>query len=188
MYWPLDKSWYEGFVKSFDKKRSKHLVQYDDAEEELLELGKEKIEWVEQSVTKFKRLRRGSSSSLSFRKMVIEDDDDEVENLEDEDEVNDIDGGGDDDSSDEDWGKSGEKEVDENSEEEEGMEIDDEDEENGVVRSKRKPGADSGELRKRKIGGGKELGPAKKTKGGKDVSKGGFKVSIMEPSDNADSK
>ncbi|PON72400.1 DNA mismatch repair protein [Trema orientale] len=177
VYWPLDKSWYEGFVKSYDEGEGKHLVQYDDAEEEFLELGKEKIEWVEQSVTRFKRLRRGSS--FSIRKMVIEDD--EEENLEDDDGGG---GGGGDDSSDEDWGKSGEKEVAESSEEE-NVEMEDEDEEVEVVRSKGKPGG-QGESRKRKIGGESESDSAKKNKGGKDVSKVGLKVSVMEPTDNAE--
>ncbi|XP_062083571.1 DNA mismatch repair protein MSH6 [Humulus lupulus] len=182
VYWPLDKSWYEGFVKSFDKDQGKHLVQYDDAEEESLELAKEKIEWVEQSVKNLKRLRRGSS--LSMRKMVI--DDDEVENLEDEEE-DDNDGDGADDSSDEDWGKSGEKMVSENSEEQDmEMELDDEDEKSEALRYKGKRSGE-GESKKRKIGGGGELDSAKKSKGSKD-NKGGSKVSIMEttPTDNAE--
>ncbi|KAL8142654.1 hypothetical protein V2J09_015686, partial [Rumex salicifolius] len=58
VYWPLDKSWYEGCVKSFNKMSGKHLIQYEDGEEELLDLSKEKIEWLEGSVKKFKRLRR----------------------------------------------------------------------------------------------------------------------------------
>lgn len=78
VYWPLDKAWYEGCVKSFDKECNKHLVQYDDGEDELLDLGKEKIEWVQESVSLLKRLRCGS-----FKKVVVEDDE-EMENVEDE--------------------------------------------------------------------------------------------------------
>lgn len=78
VYWPLDKAWYEGCVKSFDKECNKHLVQYEDGEDELLDLGKEKIEWVQESVSSLKRLRRGS-----LKKVVVEDDE-EMENLEDE--------------------------------------------------------------------------------------------------------
>ncbi|KAF4364558.1 hypothetical protein G4B88_012140 [Cannabis sativa] len=184
VYWPLDESWYEGFVKSFDKDQGKHLVQYDDAEEELLDLAKEKIEWVKQSAKKLKRLRRGSS--LSMRKMII-DDEDEAENLEDEEE-GDSDGSGADDSSDEDWGKSGEKMVTENSEEEDmEMVLEDEDEKDEALRCKGKPGVE-GISKKRKIGGAVEFDSAKKSKGSKDVNKGGSKVSIMRttPTDNAE--
>jgi DNA mismatch repair protein MSH6 len=70
----LDKAWYEGYVKSFDKDANKHLVQYDDAEEELLDLEKEKIEWVDESVKKkLRRLRRGSSDSKDgeIKKLII---------------------------------------------------------------------------------------------------------------------
>ncbi|KAJ6680084.1 SISTER CHROMATID COHESION PDS5-LIKE PROTEIN [Salix purpurea] len=100
VYWPMDKSWYEGCVKSYDDESKKHLIQYDDFEEELLDLSNEKIEWVEPCVKKFKRLRRGS---LGFRKIVLEDE--EMENVEG---VNGGAGGGraGDDSSDEDWGKN----------------------------------------------------------------------------------
>ncbi|KAJ0589820.1 putative DNA mismatch repair protein MutS/MSH [Helianthus annuus] len=93
VYWPLDKCWYEGCVKSFDKSSGKHLVQYDDAEEERLDLSKEKIELLKEQVKKLKRLRRFS---------VEEDEDDEA--------AGGVESGGDD-SADEDWGKSVEKEV-----------------------------------------------------------------------------
>ncbi|XP_057782207.1 DNA mismatch repair protein MSH6 [Salvia miltiorrhiza] len=92
VYWPLDKSWYEGVVKSFDEVSGKHLVQYDDAEEEKLNLSGEKVEWIEEPVKKkLRRLRRLS---------VVEDDDDEV----DEGNLKELE----DDSDDEDWeGKEG---------------------------------------------------------------------------------
>ncbi|KAJ4838664.1 DNA mismatch repair protein msh6 [Turnera subulata] len=164
VYWPLDKSWYEGCVKSFDKDSGKHLVVYDDFEEELLDLGKEKVEWIEESVKKFKRLRRGS---LGFKKMTV---------IEDE-EMEDVSGGGDvdgDDSSDEDWEKNVEKEV---SEEEADVDLEEEEEESS---KKGKRGAKS-ELMKRKASGGGKLGPAKKGKSEGDVGNGGFKVSAVEP-------
>ncbi|CAI9767882.1 unnamed protein product [Fraxinus pennsylvanica] len=46
IYRPLDKSWCEGWVKSFDNILGKHLVRYKDANEELLNLAEERIEWV----------------------------------------------------------------------------------------------------------------------------------------------
>ncbi|KAJ4727792.1 DNA mismatch repair protein [Melia azedarach] len=107
VYWPLDKAWYEGCVKSFDKECNKHLVQYEDDEEELLDLEKEKIEWVQGSVSVsgFKRLRR---SSLAFKKVVIEDNE-EMENVEEKnDDMSD--------SSDDDWDKNVEEQMSEDEE------------------------------------------------------------------------
>lgn len=167
-------------MKSFDKDAGKHLVQYDDAEEELLNLEKEKFEWVEECVKKFKRLRRGSSS---FDMAVT---DNEVKDLKDE-EGSDNDSGGDD-SSDEDWGKKGEKEIIDDCEEEEDMELEDDEEEVEAMKSKGKRGG-KGESTKRKMNGEGRPGSSKKPKGGEDVSKGGFKVSFMEPTkNNAESK
>lgn len=185
VYWPLDKRWYEGVVKSCDKNGSKHLVQYDDGDEEMLDLGKEKFEWVEESVKRFKRLRLDSLSSL--RKMVI--DDEEAKELEDEDESND--GGGDvDDSTDEDW-KNVAKEVREDCEEdEEDTELDSEegDEENGKVKLKANQGQKE-ELRKRKMNGGGKVGSsAKKTKSSGDVNNASFKVATVETTTNAERK
>lgn len=179
VYWPLDKSWYEGCVKSYDNDSGKHLVQYDDFEEELLDLGKEKIEWVEESAKKFKRLRRGS---LAFKNTVIEDE--EMENIEDVEEAN-VGGGDDgDDSSDEDWGKNAEKEISEEEDVDLGDEEEEADEEDD---KKRKPGEKS-DSRKRKASGGGKLGSGKKGKSGGDVSNGGFKVSVVEPLKNKKSK
>lgn len=144
VYWPLDKSWYEGSVKSFDGGSGKHLVQYDDAEEESLDLAKEKIEWIERSATKFRRLRRGVTASVT--KMVIEEDGDSPENLEDDDEENGNGNAGGDDSSDEDWGKSAEKkriEKLEKDSDDDAMEFDVEEEDKPVGKQ---------DSRKRKVG------------------------------------
>ncbi|CAH9088471.1 unnamed protein product [Cuscuta epithymum] len=89
VYWPLDNCWYEGSVKSFDKTLGKHLVHYDDAEEEMLDLSQERIELIETPVAKkFRRLRRPR---------VVEDD---------EEEKPDVIWNDDDDSEDEEWGNS----------------------------------------------------------------------------------
>ncbi|GLT42632.1 hypothetical protein SLA2020_166220 [Shorea laevis] len=179
VYWPLDKTWYEGVVKAFDKESGKHLVHYDDAEEEELDLGKERIEWVKETTERFKRLRRGGSRA--FKKVVLEDED-EVENVEENSDHNS------DDSSDEDWGKkNAEKEVSEDTEEED-MDLDDEkeeaeeeeeEEEEEIEMSKGKRGGKC-ESRKRKASGGKvDFGKRSKTNG--DAIKGGLKVAAMEP-------
>ncbi|XP_060185631.1 sister chromatid cohesion protein PDS5 homolog A isoform X2 [Lycium barbarum] len=41
VWWPMDKKFYEGVVKSFDTQKSKHVVLYDDGEVEVLRLDKE---------------------------------------------------------------------------------------------------------------------------------------------------
>ncbi|KAL0371530.1 UNVERIFIED_CONTAM: DNA mismatch repair protein MSH6 [Sesamum angustifolium] len=111
VYWPLDKSWYEGCVKSFDKISGKHLVQYDDAEEELLNLLEEKIQWIEEPAKKkLRRLRRIS---------VVED--------EEEDDLNELQ----DDSDDEDWGENEEKEATEDVDSLEDMDLELNEEESG---------------------------------------------------------
>ncbi|KAA3458880.1 DNA mismatch repair protein MSH6 isoform X2 [Gossypium australe] len=179
VYWPLDKAWYEGVVKSFDKVSGKHLIQYDDSEEEELDLGKEKIEWVEETTGRFKRLRRGGS--LAFKKVVIDDEDDDVADSANE-------KSDDDDSSDEDWGKNAEKEVSEDADEED-MDLEDEKEEEeeleeeevGMKVSKRKGGGKT-ESKKRKANGVAKPESGKKSKTSADVStKEEFKVPSVEP-------
>ncbi|GKD87196.1 DNA mismatch repair protein MSH6 [Tanacetum coccineum] len=96
VYWPLDKNWYQGYIRSFDKASGKHLIQYDDSEEEVLDLSTEKFELIEEEkAKKFRRLRRFS----------IEEDEDE-EKVEES-----LESGNDDDSEDEDWEMKAEKEV-----------------------------------------------------------------------------
>ncbi|TYI19204.1 hypothetical protein ES332_A07G148900v1 [Gossypium tomentosum] len=179
VHWPLDKAWYEGVVKSFDKVSGKHLIQYDDSEEEELDLGKEKIEWVEETTGRFKRLRRGGS--LAFKKVVIDDEDDDVADSANE-------KSDDDDSSDEDWGKNAEKEVSEDADEED-MDLEDEKEEEeeleeeevGMKISKRKGGGKT-ESKKRKANGVAKPEFGKKSKTSANGStKEEFKVPSVEP-------
>lgn len=114
VYWPLDKCWYEGCVKSFNEVSGKHLVQYDDADEELLNLSAEKIEWlVEEPPKRLRRLRKFS---------LLEDKVEEEKSFENVEE---------DDPADEDWGKSAEKEAVEE-DVSENMDLDDEVDSNGV--------------------------------------------------------
>ncbi|KAJ8899067.1 hypothetical protein K2173_010220 [Erythroxylum novogranatense] len=177
IYWPLDKCWYEGCVKSYDKKSGKHLVLYDDCEEENLDLGKEKIEWVEDTTVRFKRLRRGS---LAFKRTVIDNDDDDDDEMKDVvDADHDNDGGND--SSDEDWGKSSEKEV---TEEEGDMDLEEEVEEvSDEDDNKKGKRNDKRGLRKRKASGGK-VDSVKKSKACGDMDKVGLRISAAEPLEN----
>ncbi|KAF7818144.1 DNA mismatch repair protein MSH6 [Senna tora] len=174
VYWPLDKAWYEGCVKSFDEVTGKHLVLYDDDEEETLDIAEEKIEWVQETAKKLKRLRRHGFADI--RKMVIEDED----GAENEDgKVDECRGG---DNSCEDWRK---KEVVE--EGEEYMKLEKKDEEditegpNGKRSGKVEPG-------KRKVEGEENLGPAKKSKSGGEVGTGGFKVLSSDPTSHLEVK
>lgn len=148
-------------IKSFDKISRKHLIQYDDADEELLDLAKEKFEWVEEVTRRFRRLRRIS---------VIEDDEGEAVTNAEEAES----GGGDDDSADEDWDKNGETEAAEDVLD--GMDLEEED--NDVKIAKRTPAKNS-ELKKRKSSGG-QLGSSKKSKSALDGNGG----KMVEPKDN----
>ncbi|MED6198115.1 hypothetical protein PIB30_062967, partial [Stylosanthes scabra] len=187
VYWPIDKAWYEGTVKSFDNATSKHLVLYDDDEEESLDLSKEKFEWVQDSsssVRKLKRLRRSGDIPV-VRKMVIDDDEDDASPKGDDD---DDDCGGDD-SSDEDWGKNA---VGEATEEEEDVVLDDEEEDDenaSAERSKRKSTAKV-ESKKRKMGGAEKPEPAKKSKSAGEAGsvKGAFKFSLPEPTSTSETK
>ncbi|KAJ9171734.1 hypothetical protein P3X46_015053 [Hevea brasiliensis] len=168
VYWPLDKRWYEGCVKVYDKDSGKHLVQYDDFEEEMLDLGMEKIEWVEETVKKFKRLRRGS---LAFKKTVIDDENEEMKDVCNVEEENDGD-----DSSDEDWGKNPEMDL----SDEDDMELEDEEEEDNIKVDKKEKQSGKSESRKRKACGAGKLGCGKKSEVVGDASKEELKVSIME--------
>ncbi|KAL3627269.1 hypothetical protein CASFOL_028632 [Castilleja foliolosa] len=62
VWWPLDKEFYEGVVKSFDSEKKKHAIQYDDGDVEVLSLEKEKWELAD-IVIKSER----SGSSKDFR-------------------------------------------------------------------------------------------------------------------------
>lgn len=132
VFWPLDKTWYDGHVKSFNKLTGKHLIQYEDAEEEVLDLEKEKIEWVkEEAPRKLRRLKRVSRSPVPETEIV-------------RDSVN-VD---DDDSEDEDWGKGVGKHVDNDDSEE--VELEEEIEENEKSVAKR-----SGKRSSSSVGSGK---------------------------------
>ncbi|CAA2986797.1 sister chromatid cohesion PDS5 homolog A isoform X1 [Olea europaea subsp. europaea] len=47
VWWPMDKKFYEGVVKSFDTQKMKHVILYDDGDVEVLRLDKERWELVD---------------------------------------------------------------------------------------------------------------------------------------------
>lgn len=144
VYWPLDRTWYEGCVKSFDGVSGEHLVKYDDGDEEMIDLAEEKIELVvEAPARKLRRLRKS---------LVVEEAEEEEEKLEDLESVED-------DSEDEDWGKIADKQVYEDEDVDEDMDLVVEEEKDDAVGSRsRKAGADKVVVsRKRKSGEGVKL-------------------------------
>ncbi|KAI4376198.1 hypothetical protein MLD38_013988 [Melastoma candidum] len=48
VWWPQDRQFYEGVVESFDSEKKKHKVVYTDGDEEILNLKKEKWEFVKE--------------------------------------------------------------------------------------------------------------------------------------------
>ena len=137
VFWPLDKTWYEGQIKSFDSEAGKHVVQYDDAEEEVLDLGAEQIQWIEETPRSFRRLRRRISASGTILSGASSDKDSNESSI-----------GGEEDSGDEDWGEGAGENGDDDSMEMELEEIDEEDRE-GIAGLRRSKNAAS---RKRKMG------------------------------------
>ncbi|URE02376.1 DNA mismatch repair protein [Musa troglodytarum] len=113
VFWPLDKAWYEGRVSSFDELSCKHAICYDDGEEEALDLGKEKFEWIgEETPRSLRRLRRMSDTV----KMACSSAD--VDNEISEEDTAD----------DEEWGKVGGEDAEEDNSDEVELEDEDEDE------------------------------------------------------------
>ncbi|XP_072995622.1 DNA mismatch repair protein MSH6 [Typha latifolia] len=136
VFWPLDEAWYDGRVKSFDKNSGKHVIQYDDGEEEAIQLKKEKVEWVEEEEPrKLRRLRRMSDpAETEGQKGDVDDEGDEDD--------------ADDSTDDEEWGKNvGKEEALEDDSEE--VELDDDDDEE-VTRSRTGQSRSSSSARKRK--------------------------------------
>lgn len=157
VFWPLDKAWYEGRVKSFDEVSGKHLVQYDDAVEESLNLGKEKFEWVEEEAPRrLRRLRRMSGpveTPCSAKDVEEEGEEDGI--------------GEEDSTEDEEWGKGMGKDT-----------MDDDSEEEIVVSSRRSRSGNSSVSRKRKEIDVEKLDCAKKVKFNVDGEKSASKASL----------
>ncbi|KAL9146836.1 hypothetical protein ABFS82_13G137100 [Erythranthe guttata] len=62
VWWPMDKEFYEGVIKSFDTEKKKHVILYDDGDVEVLRLDKERWELVDNGRKSEKR----SSLSKGF--------------------------------------------------------------------------------------------------------------------------
>ncbi|KAL3519260.1 hypothetical protein ACH5RR_017409 [Cinchona calisaya] len=62
VWWPMDKEFYEGVVKSFDTKKKKHVIEYDDGDVEVLWLEKERWEIIDQDWKQRPKSLKGSGS------------------------------------------------------------------------------------------------------------------------------
>ncbi|KAI9123829.1 hypothetical protein K1719_005129 [Acacia pycnantha] len=63
VWWPMDKAFYEGTVKSYDSQKGKHVILYDDGDVEVLRLEKERWELVDKGRKSAKKIK--SSKSIS---------------------------------------------------------------------------------------------------------------------------
>ncbi|KAG8365331.1 hypothetical protein BUALT_Bualt18G0093600 [Buddleja alternifolia] len=61
VWWPIDKQFYEGVVKSFDTQKMKHVILYDDGDVEVLRLERERWELVDND----KKAKRSGSAKHS---------------------------------------------------------------------------------------------------------------------------
>ncbi|XP_051133719.1 sister chromatid cohesion protein PDS5 homolog A [Andrographis paniculata] len=64
VWWPMDKKYYEGSVKSYDSEKHKHVVLYDDGDVEVLRLEKERWEIVDSA----QKTKKSGSSKVAQRK------------------------------------------------------------------------------------------------------------------------
>ncbi|KAK4398821.1 Sister chromatid cohesion protein PDS5 [Sesamum angolense] len=55
VWWPMDKQFYEGVVKSFDTQKKKHVILYDDGDVEVLRLERERWELIDNGQKSEKR-------------------------------------------------------------------------------------------------------------------------------------
>ncbi|KAF3451892.1 hypothetical protein FNV43_RR07988 [Rhamnella rubrinervis] len=62
VWWPMDKKFYEGTVKSFDLMKRKHVILYDDGDVEVLRLEKERWELVDNGRKSTKKSNSSKSS------------------------------------------------------------------------------------------------------------------------------
>ncbi|PIN12278.1 Sister chromatid cohesion complex Cohesin, subunit PDS5 [Handroanthus impetiginosus] len=63
VWWPMDKQYYEGVVKSYDTQKKKHVILYDDGDVEVLRLERERWELLDNnSKPKRSRSSKGSTS------------------------------------------------------------------------------------------------------------------------------
>ncbi|KAK7332449.1 hypothetical protein VNO80_29201 [Phaseolus coccineus] len=67
VWWPLDKKFYEGTIKSYDSSKRKHVILYDDGDVEVLCLEKERWELIDKGGKPNKKLK--PSKTISSREV-----------------------------------------------------------------------------------------------------------------------
>ncbi|KAK7331159.1 hypothetical protein VNO77_25376 [Canavalia gladiata] len=63
VWWPMDKQFYEGTVKSYDPLKRKHVILYDDGDVEVLRLEKERWELIDRNHKPTKKLKPSKTPS-----------------------------------------------------------------------------------------------------------------------------
>lgn len=68
VWWPMDKQFYQGTIKSYDTEKRKHVVLYDDGDVEILNLEKERWELMDKGRKHAKKLKslKGSSAKKAI--------------------------------------------------------------------------------------------------------------------------
>jgi Lamin-B receptor of TUDOR domain len=61
VYWPGEKAWFTGDVAQFDAATDRHLIAYEDGDEEWLKLAAEKVEFLEGALAGRRGRRRSNS-------------------------------------------------------------------------------------------------------------------------------
>ncbi|CAK8531255.1 unnamed protein product [Lathyrus sativus] len=65
VWWPLDKTFYEGTVESYDPSKRKHVILYDDGEVEKLYMEKERWELINEGHKSTKKLKPSKTQPLN---------------------------------------------------------------------------------------------------------------------------
>ncbi|CAH8388794.1 unnamed protein product [Eruca vesicaria subsp. sativa] len=86
VWWPMDKRFYEGTVKSYDSTKKKHVILYEDGDVEVLRLDREQWELIEtagkpakkSSASKRSSNKKGSSESKRKNRYGLQRDEDPI--------------------------------------------------------------------------------------------------------------
>ncbi|KAL0726535.1 hypothetical protein Bca4012_022628 [Brassica carinata] len=65
VWWPIDKAYYKGVVNSYDSAKKRHLVIYDDGDQEILNLKKQKWHFLDESETEGEEDQTGHEEEAS---------------------------------------------------------------------------------------------------------------------------
>ena len=63
VWWPIDKEFYEGTIKSYDPSKKKHVILYEDGDVEVLRLEKERWELIDKDRKSTKKMKPSKTLS-----------------------------------------------------------------------------------------------------------------------------